>query len=144
MEPKNLGFGAGDTAEKSYEKMKSSVMEEVKKIFKPEFINRIDEIMVFHPLSEDDLMRVVKLLSSNLTARCRKQMGIELNMTDKLNRYVVDKFSDPKMGARPLKRAIQSFVENELAQEILSGRVKQGEKVTASVKDDKIKFTVRR
>ena len=144
MEPKNLGFGAGDTAEKSYEKMKSSVMEEVKKIFKPEFINRIDEIMVFHPLTEDDLMRVVKLLSSNLTSRCRSQMGIELNMTDKLNKYIVNKFSDPKMGARPLKRAIQSFVENQLAQEILSGNVRQGEKVTASVKDDKIKFTVRR
>lgn len=144
MEPKNLGFGAGDTAEKSYEKMKSSVMEEVKKIFKPEFINRIDEIMVFHPLNNDDLMKVVKLLSSNLTSRCEKQIGIEFSMTNTLTKYIVDKFSDPKMGARPLKRAIQSFVENELSSEILSGNIKEGDRVSATVKEDKVKFTVRR
>lgn len=144
MEPKNLGFGAGDTAEKSYDKMKSAVMEEVKKIFKPEFINRIDEIMVFHPLTNDDLMKVVNLLSSNLTARCRQQMGIELSMTKSLSKYIVDKFSDPKMGARPLKRAIQSFVENELSTEILSGNIKEGDRVSATVRDDKVRFTVRR
>lgn len=144
MEPKNLGFGAGDTAEKSYDKMKSMVMEEVKKIFKPEFINRIDEIMVFHPLSNDDLMRVVKLLSSNLSKRCKEQMGVELTMTPTLTKYIVKKFSDPKMGARPLKRAIQSFVENELAQEILSGNIREGDVVSATVRDDKVKFNVRR
>ena len=144
MEPKNLGFGAGDTAQKSYEKMKSAVMDEVKKIFKPEFINRIDEIMVFHPLTEEDLIKVVKLLASNLSKRCRDQMGVELTMTKTLTKYLVDKFSDPKMGARPLKRAIQSFVENELAQEMLSGNIKEGDRVTATVHDDKVKFNVKR
>ncbi|MBR6391142.1 MAG: ATP-dependent Clp protease ATP-binding subunit, partial [Lachnospiraceae bacterium] len=140
MEPKNLGFGAGDTAEKTYDRMKSSVMEEVRKIFKPEFINRIDEIMVFHPLTRDDMTRIVTLLASNLTARCRTQMGIELSLTPTLKKYIVDKYSDAKMGARPLKRAIQSFVEDELAQEILAGHIHEGDKVTASVSGGKIRF----
>ena len=143
MEPKNLGFGAGDGEAKSYEKMKSSVMEEVKKIFKPEFINRIDDIMVFHPLNKDDMKRIVKLLGENLTKRCRTQMGIELKMTDSLSKYLVEKYSDGKMGARPLKRAIQSFVEDSLAEEILAGRIREGDKVSATVRNEKIKFNVK-
>lgn len=143
MEPKNLGFGAGDGEKKSYEKMKSSVMEEVKKLFKPEFINRIDDIMVFHPLNREDMMRIVKLLSRNLSKRCSEQMGIELRFTDTLSKYLVEKYADPKMGARPLKRAIQSFVEDALAEEILAGRVHEGDKLSATVKNDKIKFNIR-
>ncbi|MBO4900755.1 MAG: ATP-dependent Clp protease ATP-binding subunit [Lachnospiraceae bacterium] len=143
MSPKNLGFGSGDTAEKTYEKMKSSVMEEVKKIFKPEFINRIDEIMVFHPLNTDDMTRIVALLASNLAARCRTQMGIELKFTPALKKHIVEKYSDAKMGARPLKRAIQSNVEDELAQEILAGHIHEGDRVTATVSGGKIKFNRR-
>jgi len=142
MEPKNLGFGSGDSAEKNYEKMKSSVMEEVKKIFKPEFINRIDEILVFHPLTQSDMNDIVSLLSKNLTDRCKKQMDIDLSLSKTLKDYIVKKYTDVKMGARPLKRAIQSFVEDALAEEILSGRVKAGDKVTASVRKEKICFTV--
>lgn len=141
MEPKNLGFGAGDTDAKNYEKMKSSVMEEVKKLFKPEFINRIDEIMVFHPLTKEDMKRVVSLLSKNLTDRCKKQMDIEITFTPSLKQYIVDKYTDTKMGARPLKRAIQSFVEDSLAEEILQGNVQAGDKISASVHENKIKFT---
>lgn len=144
MEPKNLGFGAGDNAEKNYEKMKSSVMEEVKKLFKPEFINRIDEIMVFHPLTKDDMKSVVTLLSKNLTDRCKKQMGIELTLTKTLKDTIVEKYTDTKMGARPLKRAIQSFVEDALAEEILSGRIKENDKVSATVNKGKIAFTVKK
>ena len=143
MAPKNLGFGSGDTAEKTYEKMKSSVMEEVRKIFKPEFINRIDEIMVFHPLNTDDMTRIVTLLAANLAARCRNQMGIELKFTPALKKHIVDKYSDAKMGARPLKRAIQSNVEDELAQEILAGHIHEGDRVTATVSGGKIKFNRR-
>ncbi|SCX84843.1 ATP-dependent Clp protease ATP-binding subunit ClpC [Lachnospiraceae bacterium XBB2008] len=143
MAPKNLGFGSGDTAEKTYEKMKSSVMEEVRKIFKPEFINRIDEIMVFHPLNTDDMTRIVSLLAANLAARCRTQMGIELKFTPALKKHIVDKYSDAKMGARPLKRAIQSNVEDELAQEILAGHIHEGDRVTATVSGGKIKFNRR-
>ena len=143
MEPKNLGFGSGDTAEKSYDRMKSAVMEEVKKIFKPEFINRIDEIMVFHPLTKDDMTRIVTLLAANLAARCRTQLGIELTFSAALKKHIVEKYSDAKMGARPLKRAIQTHVEDELAQEILNGNIHEGDKVTATVSGGSIKFNRR-
>lgn len=143
MEPKNLGFGAGDTAQKNYEKIKSSVMDEVKKIFKPEFINRIDEIMVFHPLTKDDMQAVVSLLAKNLSKRCKNQMEIDLSLSPTLKKYIVDKYTDTKMGARPLKRAIQTFVEDALAEEILSGRIKSGDRVVATVAKEKIKFTVK-
>lgn len=143
IDPKNLGFAAKRDAEADYNKMKSGVMEEVKRLFKPEFINRIDEIMVFHPLTEQDMKQIVALLSKNLCERCRTQMDIDLSFTNTLKEYLVKKYSDLKMGARPLKRAIQNVVENELATAILEGRVQRGDTVTAGVRGDKVTFTVR-
>ncbi len=143
VEPKNLGFVAQTTAQQDYEKMKAGVMEEVKKLFKPEFINRIDEIMVFHQLTKKDMQKIVVLLSKNLCARCKAQMDIELNVTSALKDYIVDKYTDVKMGARPLKRAIQSEVEDALAEEILAGKIKTGDKVSAGVHDKKVTFTVK-
>lgn len=143
IDPKNLGFAAKRDAEADYNKMKSGVMEEVKRLFKPEFINRIDEIMVFHPLTEQDMKQIVALLSRNLCERCRTQMDIDLSFTNTLKEYLVKKYSDLKMGARPLKRAIQNVVENELATAILEGRVQRGDTVTAGVRGDKVTFTVR-
>ncbi len=143
VDPKNLGFAAKRDAEADYNKMKSGVMEEVKRLFKPEFINRIDEIMVFHPLTEQDMKQIVTLLSKNLCERCRTQMDIDLSFTNTLKEYLVKNYSELKMGARPLKHAIQNVVENELATAILEGRVKRGDAVSAGVRGDKVTFTVK-
>ncbi len=143
VDPKNLGFGMETTKQQDYDKMKSGVMEEVKRLFKPEFINRIDEIMVFHPLNRDDMKRIVTLLSHNLVKRCKEQMEIELTITPAVKEWLIEKHMDVKMGARPMKRAIQSEIEDVLAEEILSGNVKRGDKVSAGLKNKKIVFSVR-
>ncbi len=141
VDPKKLGFGAGDDAKKDYEDMKSGVMEEVKKLFKPEFINRIDEIMVFHTLNEKEMMDIVTLLSGNLAKRCKAQMDISLTVSPSVKKYLIEKHSDAKMGARPLKRAIQSDIEDAMAEELLRGNIKAGDQVTVGLKDKKIVFT---
>ena len=141
VDPKNLGFASESNEKKDYEKMKSGVMEEVKKLFKPEFINRIDDIIVFHQLSQENMKEIVTLLSQNLSTRCENHMGIHLKLSPALKAHLVEKYADKKMGARPLKRAIQSVVEDELAEEILNGRVKEGDYVTAGYKGEKITFT---
>lgn len=143
VEPKNLGFAAKEDVQKNYEKMKAGVMEEVKRLFKPEFLNRIDEIMVFHQLTSEDMKQIITLLSANLVKRCREQMNINLTITAALKEHIVEKHSDLKMGARPLKRAIQTLVEDALAEEILSGRVKAGDSVSAGFREGKIAFSVK-
>ena len=143
IDPKNLGFASKKDEKADYNKMKSNVMEEVKRLFKPEFINRIDEIMVFHPLTEKDMKQIITLLSKNLCDRCRTQMDIDLTFTNSLKEYLVRKYSDLKMGARPLKRAVQNVVEDELATAILEGRVKRGDIVQAGIKNEKVTFTVK-
>lgn len=144
IDPKNLGFSAQSDEKKDYDKMKSGVMEEVKRLFKPEFVNRIDEIMVFHPLNKEDMKQIITLLSKNLTERCREQMNIDLTITPSLKEYIVDKYADYKMGARPLKRAIQTVIEDALAEEILAGKIKSGAQVSAGVRDKKVVFHVKR
>ncbi len=141
VDPKKLGFGAGNDAKKDYEDMKSGVMEEVKRLFKPEFINRIDEIMVFHTLNEKEMMDIVTLLSQNLAKRCKTQMGIDLTISPAVKKFLVEKHSDAKMGARPLKRAIQSTIEDAMAEELLKGSIQANTAVTVGLKDDKIVFT---
>lgn len=143
VEPKNLGFATKTTAEQNYTKMKDGVMEEVKRLFKPEFINRIDEIMVFRPLNEKELRQIVTLLSSNLVKRCKEQMSMQLTVSAPLKDFLVKKYCDVKMGARPLKRAIQTAVEDPMAEEILAGRIKAGDKVTATVVKEKVAFRVK-
>ncbi len=142
MEPKNLGFSSGESEKQNYDKMKSNVMEEVKRIFKPEFINRIDEIMVFHPLNKNDMKQIVTMLSKNLVKRCKEQMDIELTVTPALKDYIVEKHTDSKMGARPMKRAIQTEIEDTLAMEILAGNVKAGDKVSAVLKNKNVSYKV--
>ena len=143
VEPKNLGFSAGGDAQKNYERMKSGVMEEVKRLFKPEFLNRIDEVMVFHPLTKEEMKQIITLLAENLVRRCREQMGIRLTLTPALKEEIVEKHSDLKMGARPLKRAIQTMVEDALAEEILSGRIKTGDSVSAGWREGHVVFRVK-
>ena len=143
VDPKNLGFATEKSETKDYEKMKSNVMEEVKRSFKPEFINRIDDIIVFHQLNNENMKEIVNLLASNLYKRCEDQLGIHLTITAALKEHLVSKYADNKMGARPLKRAIQSVVEDALAEEILQKKVVAGDKVSAGFKDGKVVFTVK-
>ena len=143
VDPKNLGFSAKTDEKKNHEKMKSGVMEEVKRLFKPEFLNRIDATIVFHQLNKEDMKRIIALLASNLIHRCEAQMGIHLTLTPTLKEEIVEKHSDAKMGARPLKRAIQTMVEDALAEEILSGKVKAGDHVSAGFREGKVIFRVK-
>ncbi len=143
VSPKNLGFAAQTTEKQDYEAMKSGVMEEVKRIFKPEFINRIDEIMVFAALNQKNMEQIAALLAKNLCMRCSRQLSIELSVTPAVKEYLVKKYADLKMGARPLRRAIQTQIEDPLAEEILSGRVKPGDKVSAALKAKKIVFQLK-
>ena len=142
VEPKNLGFAAKEDARKSYERMKNGVMEEVKRLFKPEFLNRIDEVIVFHQLTGTDMKQIINLLSGSLIKRCREQMDIRLILTAALKDHIVEKYSDLKMGARPLKRAIQTQIEDALAEEILSGRIGSGDSVSAGFREGKVTFSV--
>ncbi len=144
VDPKNLGFATENNEKKDYEKMKSGVMEEVKKSFKPEFINRIDDIIVFHQLTDDNMKQIVNLLASNLYKRCENQLDIQLSITPALKEHLVAKYADKKMGARPLKRAIQTVVEDALAEEILMKKVVPGDKVSAGYKNEKVIFTVKK
>lgn len=143
VDPKNLGFAAEASDRRDYEKMKSGVLEEVKRSFKPEFVNRIDDIIVFHQLNKENMKDIVNLLSTSLCRRCDTQLDIRLAITGALKEHLVDKYSDNKMGARPLKRAIQSVIEDALAEEILTKRVQPGDIVSAGFKSGKVTFTVK-
>lgn len=143
VDPKNLGFATQSSEKQDYDKMKSNVMEEVKRLFKPEFINRIDEIIVFHPLNKENMKEIITILSKNLVVRCKKQMDITLTVTPALKEYIVDKYTELKMGARPLKRAIQSVIEDALAEEILLKKVKPGDKVSAGYQNGEVVFNVK-
>ena len=143
VDPKNLGFATETTPEQDYKKMKEGVMEEVKRLFKPEFINRIDEIMVFHALTTQELREIVALLANDLVKRCKEQMGMKLTISSALKDYLVKEYCDIKMGARPLKRAMQTAVEDLLAEEILSGRIAAGDQVVATVAKEKVIFKVK-
>ena len=143
VDPKNLGFATKTTEQQDYQRMKNGVMEEVKRLFKPEFINRIDEIMVFHPLNKTELREIVTLLSANLIKRCDRQMGITLSVSQTLKNHLVEKYCDVKMGARPLKRAIQTVIEDPLAEEILQGRIRQGDHILATIHKEKVVFKQR-
>ena len=141
--PKKLGFGAKEDAKADYERMKASVMEEVKRIFKPEFLNRIDDITVFHTLKEEHLKKIVGLLQKELSKRCKEQMNIELVFRSTVKNLIVEEGKDEKYGARPLKRAMQTKVEDALTDEILSGNVKAGDTVSVGVAGKKCVFHVK-
>ncbi len=143
VDPKNLGFAAKTDKEKDFERMKSGVMEEVKRLFKPEFINRIDEIIVFHPLTKDEMKDIVGLLTKQLSRRMEEQLGMKLEITPALKEHLVEKHSDAKMGARPLKRAIQTIIEDGLAEEILTKRLSAGSHIVAGFSGGKVNFKIK-
>ena len=142
VEPKRLGFSSGEDAKKDYEHMKNGVMEEVKRIFKPEFLNRIDEILVFHTLRKEEIKQIVSLLLKKLQSRCKEQLDIELTVRNSVKEYIAEEGFDSKYGARPLKRAIQNKIEDAMAEEILEGRIHRGDHVIVSVSKKVIKFSV--
>ena len=142
VEPKRLGFGAVNEEEADYKKMKDSVMEEVKRLFKPEFLNRIDDIIVFHMLNKEEIKKIVGLLLKEFVNRCKTQMNIEVKVRDSVKELIAKEGFDPKYGARPLKRAIQNKIEDAMAEEILEGRMKAGDEVVIGLSKQKIKFTV--
>ena len=140
IEPKKLGFGSVSTEEQDYQYMKDGVMEEVRRIFKPEFLNRIDETIVFHALTKDDMGAIVDIMMKSLGERTKFQMGISLVLEESGKSFLIDKGYDQKYGARPLRRTIQSEVEDHLAEAILDGSVKKGSTVRIQAADGKLEF----
>ena len=140
VEPKKLGFGAKENAEEDYKKMKSNVMEEVKRLFRPEFLNRIDETIVFHALNEEHMKKIVGLMCAELVVRVKAQLNIQLNIRDSVKKIIVEKGTDKKYGARPLRRAVQTELEDRLAEAILDGTISFNSKVDVSVVKGEIKF----
>ena len=143
VEPKQLGFISVKDEKKDYEKMKSGVMEEVRRLFKPEFLNRIDEIMVFHTLNKEEIRKIVVLLLKSLEKRCKEQMDILLNVTNSAVDYLAEAGFDAKYGARPLRRAIQSKIEDRLTDELLEGKIKRGDLVQIQYRNKELQFTVK-
>ena len=142
VQPKKLGFLSLDDEKLGYETMKLQVLEEVKMMFRPEFLNRIDEILVFHSLTREDMQKIVEILLKDLTDRCSTQLGIDLKISQSVKDNLIDKSFDNKYGARPLRRAIQNRMEDSLSEEILGGKIKRGDHVSCSLKDDAIVFSV--
>ena len=136
IEPKQLGFASNSDDKKDYSDMKNSVMEEVKQMFKPEFLNRIDETIVFHQLTKEDLKEILDILLKEINSRLDEQMQMNLRLTDKAKEFLIDKGYDKKYGARPLKRALQNEIEDRLAEQILFGNIKQGDKIKIDCKGE--------
>ena len=129
MQPKHLGFVTGDQEKEDYLKMKEGVMEEVRRIFKPEFINRIDEVLVFHPLTREEIAQIVQIMLDELQKRAGAQLRLELCPTKEAVEYLADAGFDKMYGARPVRRAIQTKVEDPLAEKILAGEIRAGDRV---------------
>ena len=143
VDPKKLGFSAGSDADAEHKDMKDNVMDEVKKMFKPEFLNRIDDIIVFRALTKEDVRGISALLLKELKTRVKKQMDITITYGSTLKNFIFDKGYDKKYGARPLKRTIQNEIEDKLAEEILSGRATAGDTVSISAKNGEVIFEVK-
>ncbi|MCL2203218.1 MAG: ATP-dependent Clp protease ATP-binding subunit [Defluviitaleaceae bacterium] len=138
VSPKTLGFIQSDDKNRSYEDMKKRVMDEVKNLFRPEFINRIDDIIVFHPLGEEEVQQITRLMLNETVQRVKENMGITLHYTDALVEHIAKDGYDPLYGARPLRRAIQTQVEDELAEDILRGKFKEEDAITVDYMDEKV------
>ena len=141
IEPKKLGFGAKDDEKQDHERMKGSVMEEVRRIFKPEFLNRIDETIVFRALNQDDMKKIVSIMVGELADRCKRQLQIDLVVRDAAKTYIVEKAYDRKYGARPLRRKLQDEVEDRLSELVIRGEICGGDRVIVTTKNKEIVVT---
>ena len=140
IDPKKLGFNAREDAAGDYKRMKSNVMREIKLIFRPEFLNRIDEIIVFHPLGKDEMKKIAGLMCRELVQRAKEQLGLQLTIRDSVKDYIVETGTDQKYGARPLRRAMQSRLEDRLAEAILAGEVERDSQIVVGMSKKDIKF----
>ena len=140
ISPKRLGFMSQENEEERYKAMKDRVMAEVKRLFKPEFLNRIDEIMVFHALNQEHMKEIVSIMLRSIIKRTARQMELDLVVKDEARAFLVEKGYDEKYGARPLRRAIQNYLEDKLAEAVLDGEIKNGDKVFVGVKEDGLMF----
>ena len=140
IEPKKLGFAAKDDPAGDYKRMKQNVMDEVKQIFRPEFLNRIDEIIVFHALEKTHMKKIVTLMCRDFTKRIEDQMDIRLTLRESAKALIAEKGTDAKYGARPLRRALQTELEDKLAEAILNGEVKRGDCIEAGTVKKEIRF----
>ena len=136
IEPKQLGFASNIDEKREYNDMKSKVFEELKQMFKPEFLNRIDETIVFHQLSKENMKDILDILLKELSKRLNEQMNMSLELSARVKDYIIDKSYDKKYGARPLKRTIQNLLEDKLAEYILDDKIKLGEDIFVDLKDD--------
>ena len=143
VSPKTLGFSSKQDEGEDYRRMKDGVMEEVKRLFKPEFLNRIDETIVFHALTKDDVKEIVGMMLETISRRTKEQMNITIRAGKAVQEAIAEKHYDRTYGARPLRRAIQNLVEDQLAEAILSGEIKEGDTVTLRKSGEQIKFTVK-
>ena len=141
IEPRHLGFGVQEDAEADYHKMKDGVMEEVKKIYKPEFINRIDEILVFHTLTKENIEQIVRIMLNTLNKRTTAQMNLTMEVTEEAVAHLAESGFDKNYGARPVRRAIQTQLEDALADALLDGTIAAGDKIKVDCKDKKIIFS---
>ncbi|MEJ8735632.1 ATP-dependent Clp protease ATP-binding subunit [Mediterraneibacter sp. ICN-202921] len=140
VEPKKLGFAVKEDPADDYKKMKQNVMDEVKQIFRPEFLNRIDEIIVFHALEKIHMKKIVSLMCKEFTKRLQEQMQIQLKLRESAKKYIVEKGTDAKYGARPLRRAIQTELEDKIAEAVLNGEIHEGDTVEAGAAKKGIQF----
>lgn len=138
IEPKKLGFGAKEDEKQDHERMKASVMEEVKRIFKPEFLNRIDETIVFRALNKDDMKKIIGIMVRDLQKRCKEQLQIDLVVREAAKESIVEKAYDRKYGARPLRRKLQDEVEDRLADALIRGKIHTGDRVIVTTKNKEI------
>ena len=143
IDPKRLGFVTKEDKGADYKRMKSNVMNEIKLVFRPEFLNRIDEIIVFHSLGSDEMKKITGLMCKEITKRAKEQLNITLTIRDSVKKHIVETGTDQKYGARPLRRAIQNQLEDALADAILSGEIKSGDHVEAGLHKKEIKFFVK-
>ena len=138
IEPKKLGFGAKEDEKQDHERMKASVMEEVKRIFKPEFLNRIDETIVFRALNKDDMKKIIGIMVRDLQKRCKEQLQIDLVVREAAKEFIVEKAYDRKYGARPLRRKLQDEVEDRLADALIRGEIHAKDRVIVTTKNKEI------
>ena len=140
IDPKKLGFNSKEDESGDYKRMKSNVMNEIKLIFRPEFLNRIDEILVFHPLNGQQMKKIVGLMCKDLEKRAKEQLEMDLEIRDSVKKHIVETGMDKKYGARPLRRAVQNQLEDRLAEALLSGEIKRGSQIVARMSKKEIKF----